>query len=429
MAVVVGQQDLQDRVGVEMPTNKNEVFRKSFQTGLDIGASNFQLREKERIDIEKQQAKDREKRRIANAQSDALNRALGLDMNDPAQFDPLTKQSKRNAGKQQPSSFTGGQPSTEDNRFEVGGTPVEEEVQQQKFQRPPPLEEALLKQQMSPQGIKIFDEFVKRTDPSISDIYFGVKEQMHPDGSGGGLYGFDKQTGKKELIRDLPNYKFKPVTGGSYIIYGTADLQGETVGIKGRRTRVVELEGKGGFKLSDLGVIPRGSKGTDDEKTQLEFEIKMADVQNSYDALAVRKQQYITRDFSDIGGESSREDHRVGYNSAVNELALRTLQAGSDEAEDEGMRIWQQGRVMIRGGDLAGTITGTEMSREDYFDAMKDEVLNNMKPDGDWNYRDAQSIIKFLEFKYEGYLSKADSEADVDLFNSIELDDDGNIKQ
>lgn len=402
-------------------------FKQTFQTGLGIGANLFQLRERERIDIEKQQAKDREKRRIENEKTDALNRALGVDMNDPAEFDPLTKQPKRKAGQVQQGITQDVIPSGVEDSFDVGSGIEQLEPKEEIAQvKPSPLETALTRQTLSPEGKQIYDKFLKETFPNISDTFFGIKEQKHPDRKGGGLYGFNKETGEKELIQELPNYIPKPITGGSYIIYGTADLQGENIGIKGRRTRVVELD-DGTYKLSDLGVIPRGSKGTDKEKTQLEFEISMADYQNSADGLANRKQQYLTKDFSDVGGETSREDYRTGYNSAMSELALRVVKLGSPEAQSEALRIWNQGQTMIRGGGLTGAISGTDMTREDYFDAMKDEVLSNMKPSGDWDYKDAQSIIKFLEFKYDRYLSKADSDVDEDLLENFEMDNEGNI--
>ena len=408
--------------------NKDETFRRTFQTGLGIGASNFQLRERERIDIEKQQAKDREKRRIENQKQDALSRALGVDMGDPAQFDPLTKQPVRKSGQVTQGEITEGVPSTIDTQFDVGTTPVEQQ-EEEPLVRPSPLEVALTKQTLSPEGRQIYGEFLKETFPSISDEYFGVKEMKHPDKEGGGLYGFDKETGERKLIRELPNYKPKPITGGSYIVYGTADLQGETIGIKGRRSRVVELD-DGTFKISDLGVIPSGAKSDSAEKELLEFQISMADFQNTADALANRRQQYLTKDFSDIGGEASREDYRVGYNSSMNELALRTANLGSDEAKAESIRIWNEG-LNIVGGQDGGKIR-TNIARSDYFDIMRDEVLANINPsnvtgDGKWSYQDAQSIIKFLEYKYENYLPRADTEADEDLLGSYEMDDEGNI--
>lgn len=405
---------------------KNQTFQRSFQTGLGIGAANFQRIERERIDVEKQRAKDIEKRRIENQKLSALHTALGIDSNDPDEFDPLTKKPKRKAGQEPVAGGVGVVAPTDESNAFVPEDRVDEPVEQQGFQRPDALTEALLKEQMSPEGRSVYNDFIKREDPAISDTYFGVKEMKYPDKEGGGLYGYNKETGEQELITDLPNYQAKPVTGGSYVIYGTADLQGEQVGIKGRRTRIVEMEG-GKYKIQDLGAIPSGSKGTKKEKDGLEFEIAMADYQNAADGLANRKQQYLTKDFSKIGGESSREDYRVGYNSGMNELALRTLNLGSEEAKNEGIRMWNQGQHMVRGGQLTGALSGTDMSREDYFDAMRDEILSNTKPSGQWEYKDAQAIIKFLEFKYDSYLAKADTEADEDLFENFEMTNDGTV--
>ena len=80
-----------------------DTFNRNFTQGARIGASNFQIQERERIDIKKEQARIREKRREKNEKDKVLQRALGVDVGDPAQFDTLTKQPKRNADKQQPS--------------------------------------------------------------------------------------------------------------------------------------------------------------------------------------------------------------------------------------------------------------------------------------------------------------------------------------
>jgi hypothetical protein len=396
-----------------------DIFKSSFSTGLASGVSNFQLQERERIDIEKQQRKDREKRRIENQKLEALHIALGVDTDDPAEFDPLTRQPKRNAGKiNQPNIG-----------LEVGdpeGLQREEAPTQQGFQRPSPLEEALLMEQMSPEGRSVYKDFIKREQPSISDLYFGAKEMKHPDREGGGLYGYNKETGELELISDNPNYQPKPITNGSYVIYGTAKIGDETVGLTGRRTRVVELD-NGKFKLQDLGKIPSGSKGTRKEKDDLEFEIAMSDYQNSADGIANRREQYLSKDFSKVGGETSREDYRVGYNSAMNELALRTLNLGSKEARDEGMRIFNESQTMVANMN-SGAIALSNVDRQNFYDAKKDEILSNMKPSGKWSFRDAQAIIKFLEFKYDRYLYQEGSRADDELlFENLELSDDGNV--
>jgi hypothetical protein len=423
-------------------TTSGKALREGFKSGVTAGVSGFQLMERERIDKEKTETLLREKRRKENLQADALKRAMGLDplRPDPSEFDPVTKEPIRDAGRvfhevdrgftEDPSRV----PSTTGTRFDVGTTPIEE---REPWRRPNPTEEALLISQMSPEGRTAYKEFVKREDPSLSDSYFGVKEQMHPDGTGGGLYGYDKKTGEQVLIQDNPNYQFKPKTGGSYIIYGTADLNGKDIGKTGRRTRVVEME-NGTFKLQDMGKIPSGSKGTKDELEKLEFEVKMSGFQSNADNLKRRRDTYNTKQWE--GGESSREDFRVGYNSQMNHYAMESLNLGSDLAKEYGMKIYNDAKEMIRHMDEGAIATHgdilSNMERNTFFDVYKDEILDNVHTnrelksgDGKWSYQDAQALIKFIEFKFENYLFQEGSQDSDDLFGNFEIDADGNVVQ
>jgi len=349
----------------------------SFIEGLGIGAANFRSAERNRINLEELQRQQTEKVVKSNQEKMAFFGALGLNpsMNSVTGEIEVTGR---------PSQIT-----TESSVSDVVAGKGQFDVSEKPFQRQPATREALLISQMSPEGRQAFNKFLKREEPAkITDTHFSFsRDRIKGERK---ITAIEKSTGDRVVVGDDVNGVPKKVD--SFIGNGKFDVGGEQVGVKGRKTRVIKFD-DGSVQFQDLGKVSKDEKASTNK--DLEFELDIANMQERVDNVKVR----LSKSTGGLELASIKSD--------LDALSLQVAELGSPEAQKKIVSIFNRGKTSI-GSSIPTRAKFYEIEKEN----LVDEWLN-----GDWTYQDAQTILKFLEFKYQLFPTSGDQKKDTDEFN------------
>ena len=344
-------------------SRNNEAFNRAFQTGARLGGAGFLQAERSRIDLEKFQQQQRQKVAKENQQRDALLQIIGV---------PTPKPIASN----------------------VGGELTPEQSQ---------TKEALLFSELSTGGRLAANRFLEQREPAkISDTYFNVTSKFVKNKEGeaiGGLYGFNKETGKEELITENPNLVPSPV-GRSFTIKGVQEIDGELVGTV-RETSVVERMNNFRLRVTSVGKTEDINK----YDKQVAHEYSMGIIQDDNDKNIKTAQQFRLKVFSSPADVDAFE---IGVNSRFAALSLRVGKLGTPEVKQEILDIVKRGRELFN--------RGVAFSRQKFYEMEKERVLNN----NNWNFQEGQVLLKFLEFRYKNFIESGDPKMKKDEMFSDE---------
>ena len=336
-------------------------FTRSFLTGLPIGVQSFQAGQKRRADTDEKLRELQEKQRQKNKEVSSYAELLGVDI----KTDPSTGEVTTDI----PEGFEFSQPS--------------EDLMARLFP------------EIGTEFQQTFGKLKKESEPNL----VGYKRSFDPESGAGQVTAIDTKTGGVVRVGDDPTYQPKKLH--SDIIEGVTTFDGEDIGTKGRRTRLMIME-DGTYQTIDLGKIRKGSAGTTQKPLDLiAFELDLADLTEKVDNTVTKRNTYLTKKCAD---PEARDAFRDGINSEFNEQAWEYAKLGSRTAQAEILEIFKQGKI---------TIGDPKVTRKMYYEQKKHEVEQEYIG-GVWGYKDSMAILQFLDKKYNQWLPYEESKREDD---------------
>lgn len=346
-------------------------FNKTFEKGLGLGVANYQADQKRRLDIEEETQKRITEANKKNAETKAYADLLGV----PYDVDPVTGEFKVNV----PKDYT--------------------------FKTPSPSLQASLFPEMGNEFQQAYNMMEKEYKASQKPpVYVGKKSSYDPETKMGIVTGIDPKTNSRVQIGVDPYYK--PRKTQSDVIEGVVEVNGQKFGTAGRRTRLMTFE-DGTYQTQDLGKVKSGSGGK--STSEMEFELKVADLEEKVTNTKQKRQTYLTKKFAD---PEARDEYRDGINAELNEIALSYGKMGSPVAQKEILTIFKDGKDVIK--------KENNIDRKKFYEEKKNKVEQEYIS-GEWDHRDATAIMQFLDAKYNLYLPYEDAKREEDEINFDEL--------
>ncbi len=250
---------------------------------------------------------------------------------------------------------------------------------------------------------RIFTQLEKEAEPK--DTFVNKRSEMDRETGKGIVTGIDKDPesptfGDRIKIGNDPNYKFK--TTDETFFEGEIEFEGQKIGIKGKRSKLIQYE-NGKFDIIQ-GISDIKGDGTDKPIETLKFESQVAKINVDKQKALERVENYQKKGVSERG----RDFKRQRINADLNRAAWDYASLGSDEAQEYINELFVEGQNTINKG-----FVGLPDSRKDYYQRKEAEILAQNER-GEWGHSDLTAILQFLQAKYRDYVVSEDAVQDDD---------------
>lgn len=254
---------------------------------------------------------------------------------------------------------------------------------------------------------KVFADLEKEAEPE--DFFVNKRSEMDKETGEGIVTGIDKRSGDRVKIGDDPNYQ--PKTKDETYFDGIIDFEGQQIGVKGKRSKLIQYE-NGDFDIIQ-GISDIKGDGTDKPIEQVKFESQVAKINVNKQKALERYDNYIKQGVGEkgFGNTRARDFKRQRINADLNRAAWDYAALGSDEAQQYIDELFTEGQNTINKG-----FVGMPDSRKDYYQRKEAEIIAQNER-GEWGHPDLTAILQFMQAKYRDYVVSEDATQDNDELN------------